>query len=73
MNKDIASNESIELKQEDFTCTTRYKQKAKLSRYQTTNLLKTWFLFMVSMKGLKRDKSEFSTKFVKVIVAIIFI
>ena len=41
--------------------------------YQTTNLLKIWFLFLVSMKGQKRDKSEFATKFVGIIVTLIFI
>ena len=44
-----------------------------ISRYQTTKLLKIWSLCLVSMKGQKRDKSEFVSKFVGIIVAIIFI
>ena len=44
-----------------------------ISRYQTTKLLKIWFLCLVSMKGQKRDKSEFVSKFLGIIVAIIFI
>ena len=31
--------------------------------YQTTNLLEIWLLFLVSMKGQRRDKNEFVTKF----------
>ena len=33
-----------------------------ISRYQTTNLLKTWFLFLVCRKGQREDKTEFLTK-----------
>ena len=52
---------------------TRYKQKNKnISRYQITMLLKTWFLFLVCKKEQKEDKSEFVTKFVGIIVAILF-
>ena len=52
---------------------TGYKQKSKtISRYQTTNLLKT-FLFLVSMKGQGKDESVLVTKFVGIIVTIMFI
>ena len=44
----------------------------KLFRYGTTNLLKIWFLFLVSKKGQKRNKSKFVIKFVGIIVTIIF-
>ena len=43
-----------------------------MSRYRTTNLLKTLFLFWVCKKGQKEDKSEFVTKYVGIIVTIIF-
>ena len=48
------------------------KGEQKISRYQTNNLLKTWFLFLVSMKEQKRKKCEFVTKFVRIVVTIIF-
>ena len=48
---------------------TKYKN---ISRYQTTNLQKTWFLFLVCKKGQKEDKNEFATKSVEIIVTIIF-
>ena len=53
---------------------TRYKQKKNrnISRYQTTNLLKTRFLFLVGKEGQKEDKSKFVTKSVGIIVMIIF-
>ena len=38
----------------------------------TTNLLKTWFLFLVCKKGQKEDKSEFVTKFVGILVKVFF-
>ena len=44
-----------------------------IPRYQTTNLLKTRFLFLVCKKGEKKDKSKFVTKFVGIIVIIILI
>ena len=44
-----------------------------ISHYQTTNLLKMWFLFLISTKGQTRDKSKFVTKFVGNVVPIIFI
>ena len=44
-----------------------------VSCYQTTNLLKTRFLFLVCKKKQKEDKSEFVTKSVEIIVTIIFI
>ena len=44
-----------------------------VSCYQTSNLLKTWFLFLVCKKKQKEDKSEFVTKSVEIIVTIIFI
>ena len=43
-------------------------QNKNISRYQTTNLLKTRFLFLVINKGQKEDKSKFVTKFVGIIV-----
>ena len=42
------------------------------SSYQTTNLLKTWFLFLVCKKRQKEDNSEFVTTSVGIIVTIIF-
>ena len=44
-----------------------------ISRYQSTNLLRIWFLLLVSTEGQKRNKSKFATKFSKIIVTIIFI
>ena len=38
--------------------------------YQTTNLLKFWFLILVSTKRQKRDKSIFITKFVGMLIMI---
>ena len=43
-----------------------------ISRYQTTNLLKTRFLFSVCKKGEKEDKSKFVTQFVEMLVTFIF-
>ena len=43
-----------------------------ISVYQTTNLLKTRFLFLVCKRRKKGDKSEFVTKSVEIIVTIIF-
>ena len=43
-----------------------------ISRYQTNKLLKTRSLFLVCKKGEKGDKSKFVTKFVGIIVTIIF-
>ena len=43
-----------------------------ISLYQTTNLLKTWFLFLVCKKGQKEDKKEFVTTSVGIKVTIIF-
>ena len=40
-------------------------------RYHALNLLKFWFLFLVSTKEQKRDKNEFVTKFVEIIVTVI--
>ena len=48
-------------------------KKQHFSCYQTTSSLKIWFLFLVSTKGQKKDKSEFITKFVRIIVTIVFI
>ena len=51
----------------------RYEQKNKImSRYQTTNLLKTWFLFLVCKKRQKDGKKEFVTTSVEIKVTIIF-
>ena len=44
-----------------------------ISHCQATNLQKIWFLVLISMKGQKKDKREPITKFVEVIVTIIFI
>ena len=54
---------------------TRYKQKAEtlVSCYQTTNLLKNLFLFLVCKKGQNKDKSKFVTKTVVIIVRIILL
>ena len=52
---------------------TSYKQKTIISCYETISLLKTWFLFLDWKKGQKEDKSEFVTKFVGIIVTIIFV
>ena len=43
-----------------------------MSRYQTTNLLKTWFLFLIFKKGQKEDKSGFVIKSGGIIVTITF-
>ena len=51
--------------------TTKNKNKTSC-RYQTTNLLKTWLLFLVCKKGQSEDKSKFLTKSVGIIVMIIF-
>ena len=48
-----------------------YKKVEIFSRYQTTHLLKTYFLFLVCKKGQKQDKSEFIAESVGIIVAII--
>ena len=47
---------------------TRYKQKKKtnISRYQTNNLLKTRFLFLVCKKGQKEDTNKFITNSVEI-------
>ena len=42
-----------------------------ISRYQTTNIVKTWFPFLV-FKTEKRDKNEFTTKFLGILVTITF-
>ena len=44
----------------------------KTSSYQTINLLKTRFLFVVCKKGQKKEKNKFATKSVGIIVIIIF-
>ena len=43
-----------------------------MSRYHTTNLLKTIFLFLDCKKGQNENKSKFVTKSVGIIVTIIF-
>ena len=48
-------------------------KKTNISRYQITNLVKIWFLFLVSAKRQNKDKSELVTKFAGIIVKIIFI
>ena len=48
-------------------------KRQKISRYQITNVVKIWFLFLVFARGQKRNKSKFVTKFAGVIVTIIFI
>ena len=47
-------------------------KKTNISRYQTANLLKPWFLILVCKKGNKENKSKFGTKSVGIIVTIIF-
>ena len=47
-------------------------KNTNITRYQTTNLLKTRFLFLACKKIEREDKSKFVTKFVGIIVAIIF-
>ena len=47
-----------------------YKQKINIFRYQTTNLLKIWILFLAFTKGQNRDESQLVTKFVGIIVTI---
>ena len=47
------------------------KNKLKYFFYQTTNLLKIWFLFLSSTKGQNSGKSKFITNFVRIIVTII--
>ena len=42
-------------------------KKTNISHYQTIDLLKIWFLFLVSTKGQTRDKGEFVTKFVEIV------
>ena len=49
------------------------KKSKTISCYQTTNLLKIWFLFLVSMKVQKRNESKLVTKFGGIVVTIIFI
>ena len=51
---------------------THYEQKRNISGNQTTNLLKTWFLFLVCKKRQKEDKSQFAAKSVGIIITIIF-
>ena len=43
------------------------KKNRNISRYQTTNLVKTWFLFLICKKEQKQDKREFVTKSVGMI------
>ena len=43
-----------------------------ISCHQTTNLLKTWFLFLVCKKRHKEDKTEFASRSVGTKVTIIF-
>ena len=51
----------------------RYKQNRDNFRYQTINLLKMWFLLLVSSKEQKKDKSEFGIKLAEIIVPTILI
>ena len=44
------------------------KKNRNIYRYQTTNLLKTWFLFLVCKKGQKEDKRGFVTKYTGMIL-----
>ena len=46
-------------------------KKQKYFSSRATNLLKTWFLFLIYKKGQKEDKNEFVTKSVGIIVTII--
>ena len=49
-----------------------WTKSTNISRYQTANLLKTRFLFLVCKKGQKENKTEFVTKCVGNILTIIF-
>ena len=52
--------------------TTHYRQKGDIiSRYQTTNLLKIWFLFLNPTKERKVNKNKFVSRIVEITVAII--
>ena len=48
---------------------TCYKQRTEIFLVTTPP---TWFLFLVSKKGQNRDKSEFVTKYVVIMIRIIF-
>ena len=54
----------------NVTC---YKQNRNVFRYQTTDLVKIWFLFLVYTKRKWRGKSEFVTTFEVIIITITFI
>ena len=49
------------------------KKNINIYSYQITNLLKMWFLVLVSKKEEKRVKNQFVTKFVGIIVMIVLI
>ena len=48
------------------------RARLPINKKQTTNLMKTWFLKLVSKKEQKGDKSEFVTKFAGIIVTKFF-
>ena len=47
-------------------------ENRNISRHQTTNLLKIWFLVLVSTKRKERNKSEYVTKFVGILITLVF-
>ena len=72
-SKKIISQKSIEFGIPLKYSATCYKQKNRnISRYQTTNLMKIRFSFLVSAKGEKKDEREFVNKFVRTVVTIVF-
>ena len=48
-------------------------KNGNISRYQTPNLLKNWFLVLLCKKGQKENNIKFVTKSVGIIIMIIFI
>ena len=50
---------------------TYHKQKTNISHYQTINLLKNRFLFLICKNGQKEDKNKFVTKSVGIIIVTI--
>ena len=41
--------------------------------YKATNFLKIWLFFLVFTKGQQKDKNQFVTKFIRIIITITFI
>ena len=68
--KKIALQKSIEF---DMVSRARLAINKKQKYFQTNNLLKTRFLFLVCKKWKQEDKSKHVTKYVGIIVMIIFL